>query len=428
MTQQVNLLQGEFSNVALPFFAETLVPALGAILALLLLIYGYSLWQTLAPERRLTSLEASKKSQATLLEELQKRKAGRKPDPALAAEVFALDHTVGGKNRLLEALTSHGLANREGFSEHLLGLARQRVDGVWLKRIQITAGGRSMALAGKALSPEAVPKFIEELAPEPAYVGREFQTLLLWNAALMEPLEARRLEADNRIASLELEIQQLEQQTEKLASELSIDLDVENRARKENLLSSLDHLRGVVDTRTDDLIPPVEMTRVLKQMLIKTVGLRLVRLENLPVEPLFETPEELGVEIEGGGPLQARGRHRGPRRLSHYGALPARDRAASAPFLLGEPRLRGARVSHRARHAHAPVVEHAGRRGRCLSRCCGSPKCSSSAWPVGSRSAPPFPRWRSSAIRHGPPASRVPRARPRRSLVEARASPPRQTG
>lgn len=179
MTQQVNLLQGEFSNVALPFFAETLVPALGAVLALLLLIYGYSLWKTWVPERQLTSLEASKKSQATLLEELKKRKAGRKPDRALAAEVVALDHTVGGKNRLIEALTSHGLSNREGFSEHLLGLARQRVDGVWLRRIQITAGGRSMALAGRALSPEAVPQFIEELAPEPAYVGREFQTLLL---------------------------------------------------------------------------------------------------------------------------------------------------------------------------------------------------------------------------------------------------------
>ena len=46
-------------------------------------------------------------------------------------------------------------------------------------RIQITAGGSSMALVGRALSPEAVPQFIEELAPEPAYVGREFQTLLL---------------------------------------------------------------------------------------------------------------------------------------------------------------------------------------------------------------------------------------------------------
>ena len=179
MSQQVNLLQGEFSNVALPFFAETLVPALGAILALLLVIYGYSLWKTLGPERRVTSLEASKKSQATLLKELEKRKGKREPNPALAAEVFALDHTVGGKNRLLEALTSHGLANREGFSEHLLGLARQRVDAVWLKRIQIMSGGRSMMLGGSALSPEAVPQFIEELGPEPAYVGREFQTLLM---------------------------------------------------------------------------------------------------------------------------------------------------------------------------------------------------------------------------------------------------------
>ena len=76
-------------------------------------------------------------------------------------------------------MTSHGLANREGFSEHLLGLARQRVDAVWLKRIQIMSGGRSMMLGGSALSPEAVPQFIEELGPEPAYVGREFQTLLM---------------------------------------------------------------------------------------------------------------------------------------------------------------------------------------------------------------------------------------------------------
>ena len=179
MTQQVNLLQGEFSDVALPFFAETLVPALGAILALLVLIYGYSLWKTWGPERHVTSLEASKKSQTNLLAELKKRKDRREPDPALAAEVFALDHIVVGKNRLIEALTSHGLANREGFSEHLLGLARQRVDAVWLKRIQITAGGRSLSLAGSALSPEAVPQFIEELGPEPAYVGREFQALLM---------------------------------------------------------------------------------------------------------------------------------------------------------------------------------------------------------------------------------------------------------
>ncbi len=124
--------------------------------------------------------------------------------------------------------------------------------------------------------------------------------LMLWNAALMEPLELRRVESDQRISSLELEIQQLERQTEQFASELSIDLDAENRARKDNLLDSLDRLRGVVDTRTEDLIPPAEMTRVLKEMLTKTEGLRLVRLENLPVEPLFETPEELDVEMEGG--------------------------------------------------------------------------------------------------------------------------------
>ncbi len=123
--------------------------------------------------------------------------------------------------------------------------------------------------------------------------------LLLWDSALMEPLEARREQAAKQIRSLEADIGRLEQQTERLASLLSIDLDAENRIRREQLRDALDRLGDVVDERTDDLIPPAEMTRVLKEMLIRQKGLRLVRLESLPVEPLFETPEELEAETEG---------------------------------------------------------------------------------------------------------------------------------
>ncbi len=188
MTQQVNLLQGEFAHVAFPFFAESLVPALGAVMAVLFLLYAYSLWQTRAPESHLAGLKADKERQTALLEELGNRKAKLRPDAALAAEVIGLDQAVGGKNQLIEALASHGLANREGFSEHLLGLARQRVEAVWLKRIVISSGGRSLSLAGSALTAEAVPLFIEKLAPEPAYVGREFQALLLSSPEQGPPL------------------------------------------------------------------------------------------------------------------------------------------------------------------------------------------------------------------------------------------------
>ena len=83
MTQQVNLFQSEFSNMAFPFFAETLMPALGAVLALLVVIYGYSLWQTWKPERELVSLESGKKSHEALLQELKKRQASRSPDAVL---------------------------------------------------------------------------------------------------------------------------------------------------------------------------------------------------------------------------------------------------------------------------------------------------------------------------------------------------------
>ena len=123
--------------------------------------------------------------------------------------------------------------------------------------------------------------------------------VLFWDSALMEPLEARRLEAEKKIASLKNDVMRLEGETEKLAKELSIDLDAENRDRKKSLMDSLSRLHEVVDKRTEDLIPPAEMTRVLKQMLLRQAGLRLVRLESLPVEPLFETPEGIEVDSEG---------------------------------------------------------------------------------------------------------------------------------
>lgn len=123
--------------------------------------------------------------------------------------------------------------------------------------------------------------------------------VLLWDSSLMEPLEARRLEAEKKIASLKNDVMRLEGETEKLAKELSIDLDAENRDRKKSLMESLSRLHEVVDRRTEDLIPPAEMTRVLKQILLRQAGLRLVRLESLPVEPLFETPEGIEVDSEG---------------------------------------------------------------------------------------------------------------------------------
>lgn len=123
--------------------------------------------------------------------------------------------------------------------------------------------------------------------------------LALWDSALMEPLAARREQAAKQVSALQGEVEKLEAQTERLAAELSIDLDAENRDKKEQLLTALERLREVVDRRTEDLIPPSEMTSVLKEMLIRQEHLRLVRLESLPVEPLFMTPEALEAHTEG---------------------------------------------------------------------------------------------------------------------------------
>ena len=135
----------------------------------------------------------------------------------------------------------------------------------------------------------------------------------LWDSALMEPLKERKAQATKQVKTVHDEIRALETAAEKLAGELSVDLDADNLAEKDKLLKTVAELAQRLDDRTDDLIPPEQMTQMLKELLLRQTGLTLVRLESLPGEPLFageRTASAAGALFKHGVVIEVRGDYR----------------------------------------------------------------------------------------------------------------------
>jgi Tfp pilus assembly protein PilN len=120
-------------------------------------------------------LEAARAEQTRLSAALSARRA----DPELAAGNAERADTLARKSALLRFLGGQQRTQAEGFSALLAGLARQRVEGLWLTRITIADGGDALALTGRTLDEDHVPSLIAALAAEPGYDGREFTTFNL---------------------------------------------------------------------------------------------------------------------------------------------------------------------------------------------------------------------------------------------------------
>lgn len=100
-----------------------------------------------------------------------------------------------------------------------------------------------------------------------------------WQTLLMDPLEARRRQADSRLASLrdgggdEADI---------AAHALTAALE-----RERALRGRLEHLRGEIRKASGAVVPPSQMTAVLQEVLSRQRGLTLHSLRKLPPAPVI---------------------------------------------------------------------------------------------------------------------------------------------
>jgi Tfp pilus assembly protein PilN len=178
MYQQINLYQPIFRKQRQIFAAATMLQVVGVVALALLGIYVYAFAQVGALEAAVVQLEGREKALLTQLTRIDPA-LGANRRAELDAEVRRLNATLLDQQRLIDVLRDQPLGGVRGFSGYLSALARQRTPELWLTEIGINGGTAAIELAGRSLSAELVPEYMQRLGAEPALAGQQFDSFAI---------------------------------------------------------------------------------------------------------------------------------------------------------------------------------------------------------------------------------------------------------
>jgi hypothetical protein len=173
--QQVNLLAPMFRKQRALFSAQVSLLIVLLFIGALGLIYAGVRWRGAMLGTEQARLEAQRISNTNRLNELAAQMQGKNQSHALDAQLNALTQERDRKAQALAALSRQELGNTRGFSPQFTGLARQRLNGLWLTHIEVGGNGAQMALKGITLSEELIPKYLAKLGTEAVFAGTAFQ-------------------------------------------------------------------------------------------------------------------------------------------------------------------------------------------------------------------------------------------------------------
>ena len=154
---------------------------LRAVLAVAALIVMYGLLQMFllqSDKAQLNVQQAEYQQLQDNLAQLVTQRNAMDADKTVNVEVAQLEKRQQFLDGVLAALRDPQ-GGSSGFSEQLIALSRQHQQGLWLTRIELSDGGRDMALTGKATDPALLPQYIQRLSMEPVFTGQAFKVLRL---------------------------------------------------------------------------------------------------------------------------------------------------------------------------------------------------------------------------------------------------------
>jgi len=118
-------------------------------------------------------------------------------------------------------------------------------------------------------------------------------------ALFFEPQGVKRHQVKEQIVELNTTVAELDRQAEAIESRAQDDPDREHRLRQQQLQAEIGRLDERLKDLTVDLISPRDMAEVLRGLLTRQGGMKLVSLENLPAVELLPAAEnEAGAENE----------------------------------------------------------------------------------------------------------------------------------
>lgn len=175
--QQINLYQPILRKQQKVFSAKTLLLGNLLVLVALLLLYGYTHWQTRNLQQQWEQVQAQRADRITRLQQLQAQFPPPQADANLPTEIDATRALLRERQALLRAIERQQTGVEQRFSAQLLGLAQQVKGPLWLEQIRLAP--RQVQLHGFSTEAKGIPGLIQSLSKEAAFAGLSFEQVVI---------------------------------------------------------------------------------------------------------------------------------------------------------------------------------------------------------------------------------------------------------
>ena len=178
MSRQINLYTLAFRHQPKTFSAVWTVVAVVAMAAGTWAFYALESYQLRDLRVQRSEAEAQLKQLRDQLVTLGQT-TQRARNKALEDQVARAEILLKSRQEFFGRLQTGEFGNRDGYAKFLAALARRRLEGVWLTRVEISGPGSDFAIEGRTIRADLLPGFIKMLRNEDALRGKPIGTLAL---------------------------------------------------------------------------------------------------------------------------------------------------------------------------------------------------------------------------------------------------------
>jgi len=111
----------------------------------------------------------------------------------------------------------------------------------------------------------------------------------VWNGLFMGPLTAHHKQVQAQLKQLRTATATLAEQSATISKRQTQDPDLETRTQLATVQTELNALDQRIKARTQGLIDPTAMTKMMEDVLKSEHGLKLISVQSLPAKPLLDT-------------------------------------------------------------------------------------------------------------------------------------------
>lgn len=177
MRQQINLYQDELVDRIEPLSSRQAGLVLLLTILFLAGLGGYAYWRGTAMEPERARLEHRQEQLRSRITELERQYPLRQASTLLQERVVRLEREVRDMGQLQDFVLQPEHGRNKEMLASLEGLAQRHHAGLWLNQIRLARQGSEVELAGRALSPEVVPDYLQWLTDEGVFSGLVFSRL-----------------------------------------------------------------------------------------------------------------------------------------------------------------------------------------------------------------------------------------------------------